>query len=325
MLVSFFRTSRAQALIMLPFLALLLRLPAFWRLQVIHSDPSFLFTGIFGWAQQWPVLSIVLSAFITFFIGLLTNNLIQRFDLLRSQNYLTAFFTITFLSLSPDFWFFNSEQVAVLFLIFALNKTFHLARSENTLSLSFEAALMFSLAGCFSLPLLLFFLLLPIAQLSFSSIGVREFFVTLIGLLLPFYFWWGVEFVWVGTDSYSLRNHLSIERFTFSFDVKLWQEHLAMMIALLVALVLSMGSYLKGIQVNTVKTKNTLLLFLWILVFAILSQYVFQNQKILAVLLLSPAVIAANYSTYSKKKWIPEIMIILILLGAGYTQWTLFG
>lgn len=325
MLVSFFRTSRAQALIMLPFLALLLRLPAFWGLQSIDSDPSFLFEGLFGWSQQWPVLSIVFSTLITFFIGLFTNNLIHRFDLLRSQNYLTAFFTITFLSLSPDFWFFNSEQVGLLFLLFALDKTFQLARSENTLSLSFEAALMFSLAGCFSLPLLFFFLLLPIAQLSFSSIGVREFFVTLIGLMLPFYFWWGVEFVLVGTDSYSLRNHLSIDRFIFSFDLKLWQEQLAIMVTVSVALILSMGSYLKGIQVNTVKTKNTLLLFLWIFVFAILSQYVFQNQKILAVLLLSPAVIVANYSTYSKKKWIPETMILLILLSAGYTQWTLFG
>ena len=325
MLVSFFRSSRVQVLFVLPLVAILLRLPAFWGIREVPQDGPFLFDLIFGWLKNWPLVSILLSAIITFFEGLLLNSIIQRFDLLRRQNYLTAFFFILFMSLSPTFWFLNSEHLALLFLLLAINKSFELARSENTLGLSFDAAFLMALGTCFFLPFSVFFLLLPIAQVSFSSMGIREFLSTVIGFALPFYLWWGIEFIWVGTEPVFIRNHLSILKFNFSLQPGIWKEQAVLWISLGISFLLSMGSYLKGIQVNTVKTKNTLLLFLWILIFALVSEYIFSAESLSLAVLLSPAVICANYSTYAKKKWIPEAMVTIAVLSAGYTQWTMFG
>lgn len=324
MLVSFFRSTKAQVFFVLPIIAVALRIPAFFGFMVPATSSSILFETGLGWLKNWPILSVLLSAGVTLLQAILLNSMVRQFELLRKINYLTAFYFVLLTSLLPSFWFLTEDALALLFLLFALQKMVTLARSEKTLSISFDTAFLISLAACFSVQYAIFFLLLLIAQIAFSSMGWRELFTSCIGGALPVFLWWCYQYL-VGTGlnpvyAHFLMNDVSFQSFDPSFSMQpvFWS-------AVAVLVVMSMGSYLKGIQVNTVKTKNTLLLILWLFVLAILNEWWLESDGVSAALLLAPTLIASNYSTYAKKKWIPEVLVLILVASAFYSQWAMFG
>ncbi len=324
MLVSFFRSTKAQVFFVLPIIAIALRIPAFFGFIEPPVSSSILFENSLGWLKNWPIISVLLAASVTLLQAILLNSMVRQFELLRKINYLTAFYFVLFASLLPSFWFLTEDALALLFLLFALQKMVTLARSDRTLSLSFDSAFLISLAACFSVQYTLFFLLLLIAQISFSSMGWREILTSCVGWALPVFFWWSYYYL-VGSDNNSVYAHFLTNTVSFqSFDSS-FSEHLVFWLSLVVLVVMSLGSYMKGIQVNTVKTKNTLLLFLWLFVVAIFNEWWLEADGVSLALLLAPALIASNYSTYAKKKWIPEVLVLILMASAFYSQWAMFG
>lgn len=327
MLVSFFRSSKVKVLFFIPILALLFRIPAFFTPFIsIQNNYSIEFINqFFNWVNQFTGLSVVLSAFVISAQAILLNKLVEKHALLKQINYLTAFYLILLNSAFAPQWLLSESMVANLFFLWSIDKMLSLSRSESNLSPSFDSGLLIGIASVFYPSYLLFIGLLILAQFYFNSFGFREFILAVLGAITPYFFWFGIAYT-INASLLTFENHFQYTAI-FSAPWESYTSFLPLIISILVAVILSLGSYLKGIRVNTVKTKNTLVLYLWIIPLSIAGFY-WQSSTSFDVFYsfsLPLAMILSNYALYAKKRWIPEVLVLCVVLAAAYSNFQLLS
>lgn len=324
MLVRFFRASRVQELFVLPLVALLLRLPAFWIHQPVET-----YASPWGFAQHvvnginaYPVLAILLSGLLVASQGLLLNRLIEKYALLKRLNYLTAFFFVVLNSIWPFQMGIYPGLIANLFLLWALDKSLAISQSDRVNSLAFDAALIIGFASLIAPLYSIALAALVLSQLFFNGWSWRSPILIALGTSTPFLLLYNASYLLdanyvhlAGLLNWSFNALAS----TINPQISLYYLPLS---AILLAVLVSLNSYLKGIRVNTVRTRNILLLFLLFVPMVPAAGFVFNSQfySVYGLLSLPLCMILANYALYSRKTWIPELLSWLLLGSSLFTS-----
>ncbi len=322
MLINFFKSSRPHALLLLPVYAVALRLPLVWNgnfAVMSNFDEAGAFGQIFTPISQITWLTISLGVLLNLFQAYFFNALIEQHALLKERNYLVAYVFLTLAAFVPELMTFTTVSVSLLLVLFALRFMYNMAKSESSKSLSFNASLLIGLSSLFYPPSILLWGMLFFAQVYFRTSGVRELIVAFLGVATPFVFWacadYAINGAWHEAVNLVLVDFVGGDAFHF-----IKQQHMALTLVLVVGLI-SLPNYLKSIQVNTVKTRNMLVLLLWMIVFTAFQWAVVKPlEASVAFLSLPLAVILSNHLIYIKRRWVSELIYVLLLASLVMVQ-----
>lgn len=250
------------------------------------------------------LFSLVVGLSVTLINGFLLNGLITRFEIFPVKNYFPLLFYSLYMSgfetqLNPHPILFSHTCILLgLFRIAQSN------RMDEALGKYFEAGALFSLASLFYFPSILLYPTVWVALIVIRPFVWREWLTSFIGLLLPYifvftwYFWFdGINLFVFGKIFYPSQD--------FVPNPKAWSGFTTTtVVAWLVVSILSLWFLLtKGWPLNTILSKNMLVVFIWLLLLSTLAFLMAPAYEILyfSLMALPLSVIIANY--FVQLKW----------------------
>lgn len=261
------------------------------------------------------ILAIVLQAlFLTF--------VINRHSVLKENTHLPALMYVVLMSCFPEQLSFNPLLLANFFIIIFLNSIFNFYRSDSASFHVFDAGLFIGIAGLFYWPALFLFPLTMAALVLLRPFNVKEWIVSLLGLVLPFIVF-AIVLFWF--DKLSVNSIMSLLEPFYKMHFSAVYKNTYIILFVILA-VLGIASLIKFFQdMSTfakLRTRKFLMLFVWFFLFAAISYLVSVKRTMISLsfLAIPLSVMFSNYFLSLKKQWLAEGLFLLLLVAVIYNQ-----
>jgi len=323
MMVWFLRSYRPGVIFFIVLVALLIWLPGFF-----YQAERFGWVPVTGplsdwmladWSDQVPGKLIMIILTVTF--AFLAVHLNTRFNFIPERTYFPALFIATLSAALPGTQVFHPVILAGFFLYFALKLLFQTYRYNGTSFHFFQAAILIGLGSLFYPPLIIFFLLIYIAQFVLRTFNWREWLTPLIGIFLPFYFYVGINFMVTG-DWEPLP-----ERFVKGITELIeWEDfttaHFVFFGYLALLILVSSFSMIARFTTRKVSSRLYLVIIFWTFVISLAGYFLIPaaSVEMLVIVALPVSYLFSSYFIISQPVWKCEILLWGYLMALGYLQ-----
>ncbi|MES2794859.1 MAG: DUF6427 family protein [Bacteroidota bacterium] len=268
----------------------------------------------------YHVLAFILTAIQIFYFTLLTH----KKGLFKERNYVPGLILILFYSLSFDFYTLSPALMANLFLLLAFSTFLSQIEKYGASDEVFEIGVYIGIAFLFYPPTFIFFLWIILALNLFTGIKLRQQFLVIFGLLFPL----AVVAIW-----YFIDGHFAnfIQYFLWQvfekrqFILNDFKGLLSSFIFPLIIGVLGFFVVLGSSKYNNFQTRAQQIILLWFvsgILSVALMPYLAPMQFMLFVIPL--AYFAILYFENFKKKWLAELIFIVLFLGVLLNNYQAF-
>ncbi|MBC8266625.1 MAG: hypothetical protein H8E84_06625 [Flavobacteriales bacterium] len=278
----------------------------FWCLPIFSNTLSDIYTHSFFSSTTVFILGLLLPLLQS--VGL--NNLIYEKDVIKKSNLVLA---PVFLLLSTPFITQIDSWVISFLLLFYLNILFSAYQKDRPFSQSFNANFLLGIIAVFYSNILLLFPLVIITSITFRNINWRIIFISIIGLMLPFLFYWGFSIVF----DYPFSVELPVFKFSaisFPFLNTLSYAQISWYSIVFIILIFSTLELLFWMYKKSIRSRKS---FLIIITYIILLLFIdIDGSHFLIVTPIS--IVVANFFMYSKQKKLTNILFFLLVLASVY-------
>jgi len=271
-----------------------------WILQYVESGSI--------WGNILALLLVTLQA-------VLLNGIINQHKMTKETTYYPALFYVLLASAIPDFLYLSPVVLAATFYIIALSELFKWYKNYEAATQIFNVGFWLSIASLFFFPVSIYFWLALIGLSVLRSLKVNEFFVLLIGFLVP-YFLIGVYFFWID----QLPNFMYGQVFNnfgfFSFDIKN-ETHNYVKIGFFVVLVIWVLIQASQFFVRqSIQNQKNVSLLLWSIAITFVGLFAYQLVSLETLMLLAvPLSYFLSVSLLNmKQKILPEAIHVGMLI-----------
>lgn len=312
MILRFFSGSQPIGLLLIPLLAAVLWLPAFWgsNVELVAASPMPLFAWLTqllgGLAWLTTLISLLLVVAQAFFLNSLVNDL----HFLEKRSNLPAFCFVLYHAVFPEQLQFSPAVICNTFLLLAAFRMYAVPSSSRPGSNVFDTGLLIGLAGLFYAPA---FLLVPIAWVvlnEFRPFNPREWLLPVLGAALPLLFCWSYLF-WFDRAA-ELSTALSSG---FSLAGNGWLGTGWAFFALLgytaLAILLSLPAMVRALRLNIVAVRKSLQTLIWLLILAVAISAVapVKSVHLLSFGAIPLSIWLAQALQQAKRKGLAELLI----------------
>jgi hypothetical protein len=314
MIIGFFKSHQPLALFILPVIAVLFWLPAFFHPVLPDLDHAMPLYGLVsGWLAGSPALSSLISLMLVAGGALLLNYIVNEHEVLSRQSYLVGLLYIVLMSCAGQQLSFHPLLFANIFVMLAVHRLFSTYRRDAAFSEVFDSGFFIALAGLFYFPSVAIFPVIWVGLTVMRPFVWREWLISLFGLLVPFlfaavfYFWNDRLPELLDKILYPVKNHYSQFHITRQSWVLLGITGWLFLIAA--------ARLVTGIRVSKLKAKNFLLVLVWLSLFSAGSLLLAPSMSLIyySFLAIPLAVFFANYFIVVKRGWWGELMFWLLL------------
>lgn len=272
-----------------------------------------------------PALSVFLAFLLFTSQAIHINHVINKHEVLYKQSWLPALMFIIIAGLFPPFLWIHPILFVNSLLIFVFDKLFSLYKHPAPLALSFDGAFLLSLAALFYLPTIFLFIFYILCILILRPFSWRLWTVSIMGLLLPFffaffYYFWNNELM-----SFYERVFVSgIKRqidLAHIFNVKYILSVVIVGILFILSLLKLQTNYFK----NVTKSRLIQQLLVLLIPIGILSVLFSRDESLYrySIIVLPVSIYLAYYFLSGKKRWVMEVMFLLLCAGWIYNYFVI--
>lgn len=197
------RPYNSQLIIFIPFILLLWVDAMIFPIEpVTLSFQTPLYTGLTILLQKIPVrLNIVLAFLLIITQAVIINASLINHKIIARNTLLPFLIYFVLMSYSPEVQTVHPVLIANFFLLLALNLNLGIYLKPEPYREIFNSTFFISLASLFYLPSLIFLILVWISLLIYRISSLREWIISLSGLLAPYLF---IAFYYYWTDSFGI-------------------------------------------------------------------------------------------------------------------------
>ena len=315
MIIRFFKSNNASALLFLPLIAIVIWVFGFinpFVLPIKHAMPLYeLIGGIFA---NIPWLSTTIGLLLIIGEAFLLNFIVNENEVLEKQNYLPALFYIVFMINNNAMLTLHPLLFGNLFILFALHRLVSAYRKDKAFSEAFDAGLLISIGTLFYFPFVVFLPLLGVAFVLLRPFNWREWVISFIGAFIPYifvaiyYFWYDrLDYLFFDKVFYSFIKETPVIDLPKTFYFMLGIGWLVIFVSIV--------KIILGVGIGSQRTKKSIILLVWFLFFSAFSILLAPeiSTRYFSALAIPSAVFCANYFTHIKKGWWAEFLFLLLL------------
>ncbi|NVO02878.1 MAG: hypothetical protein HXX09_09290 [Bacteroidetes bacterium] len=266
------------------------------------------FFGNFKWI-------IVITAFgLLFFQTIILNNLATDHELPSKNTYLPALVYIVLMSSSVNAFPIHPVLFSNFFLLLALNIIFELyGKSESFVDI-LNISLLISLASLFYFPCIFFLLLFWIAFIIYRMFSLREWIISIVGIILP-YFFLAIYYFWNDKLLNRIQDYqkLLINLKHFSLKISTYQIVLYSVIGAI--LLIAFYSLMTRTRDKAIKNRKFNSIIFWFLILGIVSIALSSNYSSFhfGIAFIPASILISNYFVQVKRKWFAEVLFLILL------------
>jgi len=325
MFISIFKNNQPLSIVLLSIMMIGLWIPAFQNLAPIpYNNTMPLYEMYARGANNLPYIHNIIALILVIGESILLNYILNKFEIMAKKTAMPAIFYCLLMSCCKPLTHFYPLLFSNFFILLALFKIGLSYRVDEAFSSVFDASFFIAIASLFYFPSIIIYPLIWVTLIVIRPFIWREWVISLVGLLLPYlfvvvyYFWTDkVNFLLYDKIFFPSSDSLlsiSNQRQTFLFVASF----------LLLLLILSVVHLLKGWPVNTILSRNFLVVLFWLLGLSILSYTMAPvfNITYLAIAAIPLAVFIANFYLMTRFKWTSEIIFILFVTALFFENYS---
>ncbi|HRG59792.1 MAG TPA: hypothetical protein PK323_12605 [Bacteroidia bacterium] len=295
---------------------LVIWIPAFQNAATIpYNNTMPLYEFYARGANNLPFIHNYLAFLMIVVESILLNYILNKFEIMAKKTAMPAIFYCLLMSCCKPLTHFYPLLFSNFFILLALFKIGLSYRVEEAFSSIFDASFFIAISSLFYFPSIIIYPLIWVTLIVIRPFVWREWIISMIGLILPYVF---VIVYYFWTDKV---NFLLYDKIFFpSSDSLLTLSNqrptfVAVASMLLLLMAFSILTLLKGWPVNTILSRNFLVVLFWLLGLSLLSYSMAPvfNITYLSIAAIPLSVFIANYFLMTKFKWISEIIFLLFL------------
>lgn len=321
-MLSFFKSNNPAVVIFYILYMVLFRLvflftvpPSDFVFQYHEPLSNWLFGLLKTNSLNFGIMSLSLGAVLCFMQALFINNIVNENKMLPKKNYLAGAIFIIFASFFKENLLLSPVSICLTFLILCTTRIFALIRKEKSYGDIFDIGFLAAVASLFYFPCIIFIVFAYIGLATMRPFKLREWLGVLTGFLAPFllvstyYFWNDLT-----SEMFLSIANIHAEGWLLGIDLSAPDKIVIVTLAACTAVslvLLPSALYSSLIQVR--KFSNTLILFIVLAAAAMLLQ---QSIRLSHFVLFSLplAIFVAMILMHIKRKWIPEVIHIILIL-----------
>ena len=315
MILKLFKQSYFIQIASLIILSLIIWFPAFIEPPTVIISTSNPFTNFF-FSQTLlsnSISAVFLGFLLLLFEAFMLSNIFSNHQLTYSNNFLSGFLFVLFLSRTPEHLGFNPALIALLLLTLGLKKLLENFKSIRAYNLLLSTSILFSLASLFIPSVILLFPIIWISLILFQSFNWRSIPISLIGLLTPYffiaiaYFWLDNSLLFMEQMESLLSKLVELPRIPTGVEI--------IELSSFAALLFLASSYIFpriGNQVISIRKKTSLIY--WFLGFSILISFFTSDILSREIVFIPFTAILGHYFNVVKRQLWADIFISIIFI-----------
>lgn len=308
MLIRFFRS--AQPLQLISFIVVCVVICAVGFMHPATTQDGMPFYQLLGPLLNTQVVNRLLVLLLLLGQAFVVKNIADNYITTVRNSMLPPLIFLVLATSFTDWFTLKPYMIANLLLMLLLRKIQVFYRQDNILRPAFDAGLLVGVMSLFYLPAAFFFLLIWVALIVFRPLNWREWLVPIFGLVFP---WMVILTMYFVFDS---LGQLFMDEIPKSFEpggmniagYKLYP------IALGLTLLPSLWVFMNTMNTGAVRVNKMLTLIFWMSVLVVGTWLISGRQHGAAYFLCFPlAIVISNYYLALKRKWIAEVLFLLLL------------
>ena len=294
-----------------------------------HLAPSFHYETypmpLYGLLQTLFGGSAILGVIFSFVLLLFVSFLIVNFNtsqfFINERTFLPAAIYLLFSGLFPQYQVLNPVLPASVFLILAIRRIVDSYRKPGTAYNFFDASLLIGVGSLFYANLVWFGVLAFIGIAILRTWNIKEFVISLIGLITPALFTIGFYYV-TGRDILSLTDILYYNLFAETGEYNLSGIVFGVLAPAGVILLIGLFYLLSQLNTKKIKAGKTFSLLIWALVISCTVYFLVPAASFELIIIASVPIsyILAHYFIFRRKKLLPEIFFAALFLIVIFMQ-----
>jgi hypothetical protein len=311
--IRFFSGANPLNLLVLFFLGVLLRINTFTNPlpPLTHESDGLLYGKLLSFLEthfkNFPIVYPVISYLLLYMQAVALNAYSNQKKAYPSLNLLTAFSVVYLSALIPEWGQFSPILLVNIIFVWIWPRLTNLYHSEKVMSDVFNIGFSVGISAFIYFPAIYFFPLILLALLISRPFRLTEWVVALIGLFLPFYFFFIIQYFLEYKVELSVlfKNASWHIPLTSSSDFKVWIQFLLVFIPLLAGFIYNrMAIPRMVVHTRKIWTLNGLFL-----VSALILMFVNGNSKSTTVSFLPAVFFVTSFYALNKSKFFQELSV----------------
>ncbi len=321
MFYQLFKRSHPGHIIILPILAFLLFLPGIQSDKAIgefafdhYQAPLYRWIDFFF--EQRPLAGAIFSNILVVVVAFLINLIKNKYILIKESTYLPAFFYIIITLAFEPMNRLNPALLAMPLIIFAVDLVLASYKKALLAYHYFDAAFLVALASFIYLPAIGLVLFLFFAQSILRPFVWREWLFIILGMLTPFVIYFSFAYVFQDNLLYAFdRLAILFSSTNHFFDHLNYGTGIFYGFFVLLT-VLAVGHTFGHFQMQKIAVRNYFTTFIWLFLILVLITLLspITGWGMVYLLAFPAAIFLANYFTYLKKRWLGEVIFLILFL-----------
>lgn len=317
MFIKLFKSGYSLQLIVLFVVAILLWVPSFIHpLSASHElSPAPFYNYVYYFLRKLPFLQIIIAFLLIILEAFLLNKILINNGVIRKNTFMTAFVYIILMSQNPELHTLYPALLSNFLLIIAFYYILKLYNETEAYAQVFNAGFLIGIASLFYLPAIFFIFIMWIGLIIFSIFLWREWLISLIGLLIPYFFLF-VFYFWFDRLEDMIDNYFDFFRNIreFCFNLNVYQLIILSIIALFV--LLAINRILTLLNKKTISLRKKSIIMIWFFLISLITVVYASDTgiKYLALTFVPTASLIAYYFGDIRKKLVIEIIFIVMMI-----------
>lgn len=317
-MISYFNSGYLIRYVVAFIIACLFWVPSFISPEVYFEANSII--GIFNininWLGEHTYVFIWIFFLLTFISALAVNQILREYDLVNMHNTASLVVFVMYTSAIPLFTSVNSFIIINLLLIPFIQNILRLSVIENPVSNIFNTSFYLGLASLLYTPLIYLILIIWIAILINRHTDLRNFLVSIAGLLIPYVFLYA-WFYWNDTaieNSYILLGLLKATNLSLSIEVLTYLE-IGLVVLLIFVTVISLLVVLGRMGEKSNYIRKNIAVLIYYLLSTLVILLLFSDHPDNLLLFSLPATFIVTIAVYSiyKNRFINILFSLLLV------------
>jgi hypothetical protein len=313
MFIRFFRSNQPSGFIFVSLIAIGIWALGFMEPSVVsvkHSMP--LYELVASVLQPLPWLGTFIALLFVIGEAFLVNYIFNENEVLPKPSYLPALFYVLLISNNNSMLAFHPLLPANLFILLAIQRLLSSYRKDNAFSNAFDAGMFIAVATLFYFPYIVFFPLLGVALIILRPFNWREWVISFIGAVVPYFFVMVIYF-WLGLLDYLLYDKMFFPIIREKLVMELPNSFYFLVILGWLILLMAFGKLILKMGTGPQKTKKGMILLIWFFIFSGLSVLIAPeiSTKYFSALAIPGCLFYAFFFLTMKKEWLGEILFML--------------
>lgn len=268
-----------------------------------------------------PLPGIIFSLALVSVMAFLIVNLNTTLFFINQRTFLPALIYILISGLFPQYQLLNPAIISAMFLMLAIRRIMEAYRVQGTAYSFFDAGILIGTGSLFYANLIWFGILIIIGIALLRTGNIKEIVISVIGLVIPYILTFSIYYL-LDKDLKDLLSLLEYNLFGEQTDYVFIRLMVVAIIYIGFITGVSIVYLLMGMNTKKIQARKTFTLLIWVFLISLGVYFIVPavSVEILWITGIPLSYFLAHYFVFAKKKYLPEILFLILVILIGLIQ-----